>query len=307
LIRTIEHGKMSTPWVAIQRNPISGTGNRASLLMDLITQLKQKGLRPRLFSNRDRMQKILSARSAEDQPVCVVAAGGDGTVQDVVNRYPDHKIAILPLGTENLLARYFGIKKSGQFVAEMIAGGCTREIDLCELNQRKFVLMASIGFDAAVVETLTLNRTGNISHLSYLKPIWNTLCAYPFEPLQITTDNGAQEITAYHAIVVNIPAYGLNLNFAPTANDHDGMLDLILLRKKGIWSMLKYVFRIIRGTHLDVRSVQKLQAKQIRIQSARAVPIQTDGDASGSTPAEIKVIPAAARFIVPCSTQTNDQ
>lgn len=298
---------MSTPWVAIQRNPISGTGNRASLLMELIAHLKQKGLRPRLFSNRDRMQTLLASRSLEEQPVCVVAAGGDGTVQDVVNRYPEHKIAILPLGTENLLARYFGIKKSGRFVADMIATGCTREIDLCEMNQRKFVLMASIGFDAAVVETLTLNRTGNISHLSYLKPIWKTLCAYPFEPLQITTDDRAEEITAYHAIVVNIPAYGLNLNFAPEANDHDGMLDLILLRKKGIWSMLKYVFRIIRGTHLDTRSVQKLQAKQIRIQSAQPVPMQTDGDASGSTPAEIKVIPAAARFIVPCSTVKNDQ
>ncbi|QDT44748.1 Diacylglycerol kinase [Gimesia alba] len=298
---------MSTPWVAIQRNPISGTGKRASLLMDLIFQLKQNGIRPRLFSNRDRMQKHLSARSAEDQPVCVVAAGGDGTVQDVVNRYPDHKIAILPLGTENLLARYFGIEKSGQFVADMIARGCTREIDLCELNQRKFVLMASIGFDAAVVETLTHNRTGNISHLSYLKPIWKTLCAYPFEPLQITTAESEQEITAYHAIVVNIPAYGLNLNFAPHANDHDGLLDLILLRKKGIWSMLKYVLRIIRGTHLDIRSVQRLQAKQIRIHSAQPVPIQTDGDASGSTPVEIKVIPTAARFIVPCSSLPNDQ
>ncbi|QDV52880.1 diacylglycerol/lipid kinase family protein [Gimesia fumaroli] len=298
---------MTNPWVAIQRNPISGTGNRAALLMDLIFHLKQNGIRPRLFSNRDRLQSILSARSAEDQPVCVVAAGGDGTVQDVVNRYPNHKIAILPLGTENLLARYFGIEKSGQFVAEMIATGNTREVDLCEMNQRKFILMASIGFDAAVVETLTRNRTGNITHLSYLKPIWNTLCAYPFKPLQITIDGEAEEITAYHAIVVNIPAYGLNLNFAPTANDHDGLLDLIVLRKKGIWSMLKYVFRIIRGTHLDSRSVQKRQARQIRIQSAEPVPIQTDGDACGSTPAEIKIMPSAGRFIVPCSTLPNDQ
>ena len=298
---------MLKPWVAIQRNPISGTGKSASLLMDLIFHLKQNGMRPRLFSNRDRMQTILSARSVEDQPVCVVAAGGDGTVQDVVNRYPDHKIAILPLGTENLLARYFGVEKSGQFVADMIAGGCTREIDLCEMNQRRFILMASIGFDAAVVDTLARNRSGNISHLSYLKPIWKTLCAYPFAPLQISTVESEQEITAYHAIVVNIPAYGLNLNFAPTANDHDGLLDLILLKEKGIWSMLKYVVRIIRGTHLDSRNVQKLQTAQIRIQSSQPVPIQTDGDACGTTPAEIKVIPAAARFLVPCSSQPNDQ
>lgn len=298
---------MSTPWVAIQRNPISGAGNRASLLKDLMFHLKQKGIRPRLFSNRDRMQEKLKHTAAAEQPLCIVAAGGDGTVQDVINRYPDQKIAILPLGTENLLARYFGIEKSGQFVAEMIGKGHTREVNLCEINQRKFILMASIGFDAAVVEALTLSRTGNISHLSYVKPIWKTLRAYPFEPLQITTEDGEEVITAYHAIVVNIPAYGLNLNFAPEANDHDGLLDLIVLRKKGIWSMLKYVLRIIRGTHLDSRSVQKLQAKQIQIQSAHPVPIQTDGDATGSTPADIKIIPATAQFIVPCSTRQNDQ
>ena len=298
---------MSTPWVAIQRNPISGKGNRASLLKDLMHQLKQKGIRPRLFSNRERMQERLKQTSLSDPPLCIVAAGGDGTVQEVINRYPDQSIAILPLGTENLLARYLGIRKSGQFVAEMISQGTTREIDLCQIDDRKFILMASIGFDAAIVRDLSLNRTGPISYLSYLKPMWRTLWSYPHEPLHITTAEGEQEITAYHVIVVNIPAYGLNLKFAPEARDQDGLLDIVLFQKKGLWSMLKYVFQIIRGTHLNSDGVQMLQAPQIRIQSAHPVPIQTDGDATGSTPAEILVIPAAARFIVPCSSRTNDQ
>lgn len=252
------------------------------------------------------MQTAITARSAQDPPLCIVAAGGDGTVQDIINRYPDQEIAILPLGTENLLARYLGIEASGTFVAEMIAAGATRTIDLCEMNQRRFILMASLGFDAAVVDSLARNRKGNISYFSYLKPIWKTLCAYPFEALRISAD-GSEEMTAYHAIVVNIPAYGLNLNFAPSAKDHDGQLELILLRKKGIWNMLKYVFRIIRGTHLDSRSVQMLQARSIQIHSDHAVPVQADGDPCGTTPAQIDVLPGAGRFIVPCSSSANDQ
>lgn len=300
---------MPTPWVAIQRNPISGTGNRASLLLELIQHLKLKGIRPRLFSNRDHMQDILNQLALEEQPLCVVAAGGDGTVQDVINRYPNQKITILPLGTENLLARYLGIPKSGQLVADIISQGTTRSIDLCQLNDRKFVLMASIGFDAAVALELARSRKGNISHLSYLKPILKMLWSFPFEELQITTreNEGEYETTAYHAIVVNIPAYGFNLNFAPAANDHDGLLDVILLQEKGVWNMLKYVYRIIRGTHLDSPGIQKLQTSYIRVQSAQPVPVQTDGDASGFTPAEIQVIPAAAHFIVPCSNSANDQ
>ncbi len=291
---------MSEAWAAIQRNPISGKGDRAALIMELVQHLKQRGIRPRLFSNRERMQTYVEERTRDTPPVCIVAAGGDGTVQDVVNRYPDQRIAVLPLGTENLLARYLGIPKSGAFVAEMIKQGACREIDVCQLDQRKFVLMASIGFDAAVVENLAQVRKGNISYLSYLKPIFRTLYDYPFESLLISIDDGAEEETAYHAIIVNIPAYGLNLNFSPDSVDHDGMLDLILFRRRGVLSMLLYLWQIVRGTHLTSKYVQKIQACSLRIQSTRPVPIQTDGDSSGLTPAEIRVIPRGLKLIVPC-------
>lgn len=291
---------MNLPWVAIQRNPISGTGTRASLIIDLIRYLKQKGIRPRLFSNRERMQELLRVRSQENPPVCVVAAGGDGTVQDLVNRYPDQRIAILPLGTENLMARYLGIPRSGVFVGEMISRGATREIDLCQMQQQRFILMASVGFDAAVVADLTEFRKGNITHLSYLKPLWRTIRSYPYEPLLISTDQSSEEITAYHAIIVNIPAYGLKLNFSPTANDADGLLDVILFKKKGLLSTLKYLYQIVRSSHLNSPDVQRIQANRIQIRSARPVPVQTDGDATGLTPLEITVLPRAGRFIVPC-------
>jgi len=291
---------MNLPWVAIQRNPISGTGTRASLIIDLIRYLKQKGIRPRLFSNRERMQELLRVRSQENPPVCVVAAGGDGTVQDLINRYPDQRIAILPLGTENLMARYLGIPRSGVFVGEMISRGATREIDLCQMQQQRFILMASVGFDAAVVADLTEFRKGNISHLSYLKPLWRTIRSYPYEPLLISTDQSSEEITAYHAIIVNIPAYGLKLNFSPTANDADGLLDVILFKKKGLLSTLKYLYQIVRGSHLNSPDVQRIQANRIQIRSDRPVPVQTDGDATGLTPLEITVLPRAGRFIVPC-------
>ncbi|QDU16999.1 Diacylglycerol kinase [Gimesia maris] len=291
---------MSLPWVAIQRNPISGTGNRASLIMDLIRHLKQKGIRPRLFSNRERMQKLLRHQFTDAPPLCVVAAGGDGTVQDLINRYPDQRIAILPLGTENLMARYLGIPRSGVCVAEMIKEGATREVDLCQMQQKRFILMASVGFDAAVVADLTEFRKGNISHLSYLKPLWRTICSYPYERLLISTDQSTEEFTAYHAIIVNIPAYGLNLKFSPSANDQDGLLDLILFKKKGLFSTLKYLYQIVRGSHLNSPDVLRIQANRIQIRSAKPVPVQTDGDASGLTPLEITVLPRAGRFIVPC-------
>ena len=108
---------MKRPWVAIQRNPTSGTGTRRGVLLELIRELKRRGIRPRLFASRERMQAKLADPAAREHLVCVLAAGGDGTIGDVVNRYPGLPLATLPLGTENLLAKYLRIQPSGAQVA----------------------------------------------------------------------------------------------------------------------------------------------------------------------------------------------
>src|SRR5580765_4106145 len=91
--------------VAIQRNPRSGSGAGRHELVELVRELKRLAFRPRLFKSRERLVAWLAEPGIRDELTCVVAAGGDGTVADVVNRHPDVPICILPLGTENLLAR----------------------------------------------------------------------------------------------------------------------------------------------------------------------------------------------------------
>lgn len=290
---------MKRPWVAIQRNPRSGSGPRAKIVLELIEELKKRGLRPHLFSKRERCDLRLQDLDPEDRPRCLVAAGGDGTVGDLLNRFPDSPIAVLPLGTENLLARYLGIPRSGRFVAEMIAGGETKSFDLCTIGERRFMLMAGFGFDADVVRRVDGSRRGHIRHWSYARPMWETLKNYDFPEMRFYIDDNPEPLRATVGFVVNLPVYGFKLPIAKTADPHDGLLELRLFSPKSTFQLLRHFTNVIRGRHERLASVQCVQARTVRVESEREVAVQVDGDPAGFTPATIQVQRESFRVLVP--------
>lgn len=290
---------MKRPWVAIQRNPTSGTGARRGVLLDLIRELKRRGIRPRMFANRERMHSKLADPAAREQLVCVLAAGGDGTVGDVINRYPGLSVATLPLGTENLLARYLGIQPSGSQVAELIVSGSRRRLDLGQLNGRRFTLMASCGFDAAVVHRTHARRRGHIRKWHYLPPIWNSIRKYDHPPLRIVVNDEAQPRSGRLLMAVNLPAYALGIPFAPQATADDGQLDLCLFQQGSTFQMARYLGHVIAGTHQTLPDVTCLKASRVRIEADVAVPWQMDGDPAGFTPVTLEVLPAALEIFSP--------
>jgi diacylglycerol kinase family enzyme len=233
---------------------------------------------------------------------CIVAAGGDGTVADVINRHPGVRIALLPLGTENLLARYLGVPRSGKAVARMIADGQVRVLDLCRMGQRRFVLMASIGFDADVIQRLHNSRRGNISRLSYIQPILESVRKYSYPEIRLWVDDAPSPAIARTAVITNVPIYALGLSVARCARGDDAMLDLRLFRRGSAFQMVRYLCNLALGTHEGLGDVESLRGRRVRIESDVPVPIQVDGDSAGWTPAEISVLPAALEVVAPRTT-----
>jgi len=293
-------------WVAIQRNPRSGTGKGRDWLVDLARELKRLGFRPRIFKNRQRMDAWLAEPAVCDNLACIVAAGGDGTVADVFNRHPGVRLAILPLGTENLLARFFGIPASGVEVARMIAGNRARVVDLCQMRDRRFVLMASAGFDADVISRLHHARRGNISRLSYVQPILESVRKYEYPEIRLYVDGSPTPVMARLAVIVNVPIYALGLSVARSARGDDGMLDLRLFRQGSAFQMVRYLCNLALGIHEALPDVESLSGRRVRIESDDPVPIQLDGDAAGFTPAEISVLPGALEVIVPAGPENQE-
>lgn len=285
--------------VVIQRNPASGSGWRRSLLLDLVRELRRLGFSPRLFRDRARCDRWLAEPRNRAETLCLVAAGGDGTVDDLLNRHPGWPLAILPLGTENLLARGLGIDPSGVHLARLIAGGHRRTIDVGLAGDRRFVLMASVGFDAEVIRRVHAARTGTITHLSYLQPIWAALRKYEHPPLRIWIDDDPQPRDARLAVIVNYPMYALNLPMAKRAQADDGWLEVRLFQRGSAFQILRYFCTLLQGRHETLNDVVSVRARRIRIESESPAPVQVDGDPQGTTPIEIRVIPQALQLISP--------
>ena len=146
--------------VVIQRNPRSGFGSPRKRLLDLIRTLRRAGLRVRMFRDRDRISRWLAVPGHRERLRCLVAAGGDGTVGDALSRFPGVPLAILPSGTENLAARFLGIPKCGKTVGQMILAGRTHPFDLGQIGDRRFLLLASAGVDASVIQLVHAARKG---------------------------------------------------------------------------------------------------------------------------------------------------
>ena len=106
-----------------------------------------------------------------------IAAGGDGTVAELVNRTePGTPISVYPLGTANLLATYLGITADPREMTRVVSDGATIQLDAGRANGRLFLLMVGCGFDADVVERLHRHRNGHIHYWSYAKPILESIC-----------------------------------------------------------------------------------------------------------------------------------
>ena len=248
----IETHKADT--IVIAANPKAGVGTRANLVESLRNELRQRGYIVERFDSLTEASDRSRLAMAEHRLCAVVAAGGDGTVASLVNILPERvPIAILPLGTENLLAKYVHQSISAKSVADTIQFGHTVHLDAGRANNRIFLLMLSCGFDAEVVRKMHSKRMGNITHFSYLKPILETIRTYKYPVLQIDYDSPGNSVTHHRSVarwafVVNLPRYAGGLQFVPGAIGTDGLLDLCTFHR-GNWWTLHIVGKLPKKVH----------------------------------------------------------
>ena len=290
------------PLVVIQRNPTSGTGRGREELILLVRELKQLGFRVRMFSGRSKLDKYLAVVSAQHCLRCIVAAGGDGTVADLVNRHPGVPIAVLPLGTENLLARYLGVRRCGKTLAQIISRGRVRVFDSALANGRRFLLMLSIGVDSEIVDAIHRSRTGTILRLGYVLPTLSAFIRSRPRTFRATAADGRSSVAGSHIIVSNLPVYGFGLNFAPDAAPDDGLLDVRAFTGTTRWQIFQHAVRLKLGLPLHARDIQRISVSSVVVELAEAavgVISQCDGDPGPELPVRIVVEPGSLTVIVP--------
>jgi diacylglycerol kinase (ATP) len=294
--------------VLIVSNPCAGSRLRADALGELAASMRHQGLRVELVEDLASLGPRAQAYSARHELRAVVAAGGDGTVAEVVNRTaPGTPVTVYPMGTANLLAGYFGMRRDPAAMLRVLAGGVLVQLDAGRANGRIFLLMAGCGFDADVVHRLHAVRNGgHISYWTWAGPIWQSIRSYRYPSLRVicdTPDEPPTEVAdaACWAFVSNLPVYAAGLNIAATAAANDGMMNVCTFSRGSLWHGLRYVGNIFLKRHHKLADYKCVLASKVRIEADEPVPYQLDGDPGGHLPLEIETLPSRVTLLVPRS------
>jgi diacylglycerol kinase (ATP) len=286
-------------------NPISGRGRALRAAERFLAAFRAEGgvaEEVRTSAAGEGTRRAAGARAAGFD--AVVAVGGDGTVNEVLNGLEGSGIpvAILATGTANVLARDLGIPFDPAAAARVAATGRPRVIDVGEARstagERRFLCCAGVGFDGAVVRGVAEARKARLGFRGWVRPLWREIRDYDFPSLRVTVD-GAASPAATLAVVCNTANYGGLFTLVPGADPGDGALDVFLLDARRRRSFFRYLWGAWRGTLPGQRDAATSRGRAVRIEADRPVPVQVDGDPFGTTPLDVSIRPGAARVLVP--------
>jgi len=237
----------------------------------------------------------------------VIAAGGDGTLYDVVNglfRNPSEKkipIGIIPVGTGNAFVRDMPLlTEDWKRSIEIIKKQKTRKVDLgtftTEGKKYYFLNILGLGFVADVGATAhKLKVFGNFSYT--LGVLYQTLFLKAI-PLVITTEDKEIEVDAAFVEVSN-SKYTANFLMAPNAILDDGLFDVTIAEPMGRIKLLRSFPKILTGDHIHMKEVTQFKARKVDIKSTKTKILSPDGELMGSTPVSIECIKQAVEVFWP--------
>ncbi len=264
----------------------------------------------------------LARRAAEEGCELVVAAGGDGTLNEVVNGLvPPHepadretgatrrpRLALLPLGTGNDFARTIEVPADTAEALEVLARGRTAQVDVGRLTvggaARSFINVSGGGFSGSLDAHLDARVKRAWGPLSYLRTAIEALPELGTYDLAIELDGGAAgggetlELAVYSVLVANGRHVAAGIPVAPEARLDDGLLDLLVIPAASVPQLAVLVPQILLGRHLDSDLVAFHRAARIAIRSQPAMWFNADGELVGRGPAVYEVLPRALEVVV---------
>jgi len=260
----------------------------------------------------------IARKALQDGYECIVAVGGDGTINEVVNGFfhegkalnPNASLGVIPRGTGGDFRRAFGWDLELDSALSRLRTDKTEPFDVGLVEyinhegkpeQRYFANIASMGVSAFVANEVNTSNKALGGNMAF---VWGTVKGlFRFDPptVKVRADGGAQESMPINVVAVaNGRYFGSGMCVAPDALTHDGLFDIT------IWSgytLKDFVFRskgIYSGQHVTWKGTKRLQCRtfEAESESGKEVLIEIDGEVPGRLPAKMTVLPAAIRLKV---------
>jgi YegS/Rv2252/BmrU family lipid kinase len=232
----------------------------------------------------------------------IVAAGGDGTINEVVNGLAGSAatLGLLPMGTVNVFAMELGLPSHNLGLCwQIIEGQNTRLVDLPSANGKHFVQLAGVGLDAQVIKETSAALKRNFGPLSYLFSAAQIAARQP-PRLVIESENSSIREGSF-VLIGNGRRYGGPFPFFKDAVIDDGLLDVVAFKQLGYFEIIKYLQDVFFRSEIKVPEVEYFQTRHLRISSEEDVPVELDGELVGSCPVEFRVQPRTLRVLAPAA------
>jgi YegS/Rv2252/BmrU family lipid kinase len=286
--------------LAVLVNPHSAGGRSAKKLPSVENELDKRRLTFRVELTRSAEHALDLALAAADSDEVPVVMSGDGLIGMIGGALAggDVPLGVIPGGRGNDLARVLGIPTEIEGAVNVLAAGETRRIDVGEANGKRFLCIASVGFDSEC------NRLANETkivrgNLVYAYSALRTLFAW--KPARFTLRIGDKSLrfTGYSVAAANSKAYGGGMFLAPDALLDDGEFDIVMIGDVGKFRYLSNLPKVFKGTHVSNEEVKVLRAPGFHLSASRPFGVYADGEHITDLPATFRMLPRALSVLAP--------
>ena len=286
--------------LALLVNPSSGGGRALKVLARVEAVLDSRRVAFRVQRTKSLDHGVARALRAIEGGELPVVISGDGMIGAIGGAMAGEEtpLGIVPGGRGNDLARVLGIPDEPEKAIEIVLAGHSRAIDVGEANGKRFLGIASVGFDSDA------NRRANETrllrgNLVYAYAALRTLAGWKSARFTIAIGAERTRIEGYSVVVANNKAYGGGMYIAPDAELDDGEFDVVTIAAVGKLRFLGNLPKVFKGTHVRNDEVNVIRAARLGLSASRPFAVYADGEHLTDLPADLRIIPRALRVLVP--------
>lgn len=230
----------------------------------------------------------------------ILIAGGDGTVDSVVNAMAKNgvslPIGILPVGTANDFSKFLGIPSDVEEACKQILSSEVKSVDLGSINDKYFVNVASTGLFTDVSQKTDVNLKNTIGKLAYYLKGLEELPNFRKLHVNISSKEVEFDGQMYLLLIFNGATAG-NFNLATRADACDGLLDIIMFKSVQIYELLPLFIKVLKGEHLDSNKVLYFKTDYLKVECHEDIVTDIDGEKGPDFPLEIKCIKGGLKIL----------
>lgn len=285
-------------------NPTSGREAIKKALPNILEKLETAGYETSAHATTCEGDAENAARTAVERGYdLIVAAGGDGTINEIVHGMAEQKhrpqLAILPAGTTNDFARALNIPRDINKAVDIILAGNSMKLDIGKVNEHYFINIAGGGKLTELTYDVPSKLKTMLGQLAYYMKGIEMLPSLKAARVKIEYDDQVLEEDIMLFLISNTNSVGGFEKLAPDARLNDGYFDVLILKKTNLAEFIQIATLALRGEHLKSKNIIYTQAKRIKVTNEEKMQLNIDGEYGGQLPGEFINLQEHIEFLVP--------